>query len=376
MKTWAILFCTLLVAACSESLPADETPSQDAAPADVLDDAADNDASADAAADTGTPDAAPADVAEEDTPTADAGEDTADSSSEDASDAEEDAASEDAAESDADVADDAVVDAPPEDAASVDAGSPCSEGCEAPYLCITGVCQRNIASTTWAETEFEIVEPEELIAVFGLIKDLAIGVRFLAFDVQPGGVAEHIASYGAVDEVEADDEAELQPVSWQEGFDATGTILFRPNRPDDTPLRGDSWISDPFSYDLSARVTIELPGLPTQVAALGLDVQDARVVLNLPGDGVVATGSAGGVITREEAESREMFNNEDVAPLRALLCSDIPTFEPEGDVWLLADLLDCNGAPLDVDTNGDGSFDAYRALIAAEFERVALVPRP
>ena len=52
------------------------------------------------------------------------------------------------------------------------------------------------------------------------------------------------------------------------------------------------------------------------------------------------------------------------------------TFEPEGDVWLLADLLDCNGAPLDVDTNGDGSFDAYRALIAAEFERVALVPRP
>lgn len=302
---------------------------------------------------------------------ADVAEDAEVDSSADARDATTDAADADAALQDAsDAPEDAAESDVAADTAPSDAGAGCSAGCVPPYMCITGVCQLPLAGTAWAEQEFEIVEPEELVAVFGLIKDLAIGVRFLAFDVNDLPGADLPALYGAVDEL---DTAVVPPeVSWQEP-DELGVVRFRPDRPDDAPLAGDRWITDAFAYDLSARVTIELPGLPTQVASLGLDVVDARIGITLPSEGDIATGSAAGIITRAEAESREMFDSEEVAPLRALLCADDRTYEPEGDVWHLSDLLDCNGAPLDVDTDDDGENDAYRALIAAELERVQVV---
>ena len=271
---------------------------------------------------------------------------------------------------DADVADEPDV----EETDTVDAGTDCSDApdlCEDPYTCVEGVCRLTMDETTWAESDFDIVEPEELTRIFEFLKSFADGVKFMVLDVGPGTV-ELTATYGAANVV--DEEVSPIQVSYQTPG-GVGEMVFRPSAPEETPLHGDSWETVPFQYELQASAHVEFPGVEPVDADFGLFAENMVIALTLlvdePGH---ASGTLTGLVTREEAEDRTLAGRDQIPGFATLFCS-VRGYDP-GPQWNLSDILDCNEAEMDADLDDDGTMDSYRVVIDAVFETAIVVPEP
>lgn len=356
MKKSLMMLCALPLFGCDEAVPsADEPDSSDVTP---------------------ETDATSPDVPDvEDVAAADAGEDTPDAVPDAEPDLEEDIEIEVPPDAPADTPD--VGDADASDALGADAedvadtGTACDgedEVCDEGYVCIDGACQFELSEETWAESDFDITEPEELASIFEIFKTFASDVKFLVldFDVLSGSVD---AEYGTANII--DEEVEPVTVAWQTPEDID-TVRFAPAR-DADPLAGDSWRSDTFLYELRASATIEFPGAGTITADFGLDALDVTIQVWVhPEIEEGMTGQLVGIVTREETESRDLGTAEEFERFEFLLCDD-GDYEP-GVEWQLSDVLDCNGAALDADSDGDGVNDGYRVVIDAIFEPAELVP--
>jgi hypothetical protein len=252
-----------------------------------------------------------------------------------------------------------------------DAGTDCTDDpsvCELPYTCMGGVCRLSLSDRGYAERDFGIVEPEELTRLFTVLKGLAADVRFIALDMEVDPGSDEITTEGgSADLLNAD----TLPVTvrWQPL--PRNTIVFRPNIEEGAELDGDTWISDPAFYIIDTILTIDF-GTPQTVRA-GFDIEQMSIKLQLNSASEEAIGEITGLVTRAEAESRVMIDAVDFPTFATLFCSD-RSFEPDDGLWHMSDVLDCNGAPLDADIDGDGTNDAYGMIIAASFNAAVFLP--
>ena len=303
-----------------------------------------SDTTTDSAADTPE-----VDVAETGADTVDEPDVSVDAPAPDAEDVAPDVAVDDEGSGDASVDSelepDAVEDtaAPLDEGPPPDAGTACSDDgavCEGAYVCIADVCRLPIANTTWAESEFDLVEPEELQRAFGFLKSFASDVKFVVVDIA-GGLDEIPASYGAANIVE---EGPPLRVRWQAPLEL-GALTFRPVS---DGLAGDRWATDPFTYALRARATVSLPGLGEVTTSFGLDALDVTLTVTLdPFADSRAIARIEGVVTRIETEERILQERDALPTFGALFCAD---------------------------TDGDGSLDGYRIRFDAVVDRTVLVP--
>lgn len=349
---------SLSLAACDEDPPSDGTDTS----ADVVEDASE-DVGVDTAEEVGED--ASEDIAEDTAP--DAVEDTTDT----APDVVEDTA--DTAPDVTDTAPEVIEDVVDEEVVEVDAGVDCSveDTCEDPYVCIEGVCRIPLADSTWAESDFDIVEPEELVRVFEFLKSFAPGVKFLVLDLGAGPTPVN-GTYGTANIV--DEETSPIQVAYQPEW-TPGDITFRPMASDEAPLDGDGWLSDPFFYELRAVAEVSFPGIDPIRAEFGIDAEEVEISIRFYADEEDnTTAQLVGHVTREEAENRTMAGRDEIPGFAGLFCISA-SYDP-GDEWNLSDILDCNGALMDVDTDGDDEMDAYRVVISAVFESAELVDAP
>lgn len=355
MKTQIVLIAALSLMACDEAVPGQN----DTGSTDVSEDTT-------------------ADVA------VDVAEDLQDADPDAEPDAEPDVEPDVEIDAEPDVEPDAVVDAEPdvefdaEPDADVepevveDTGLDCGDDpdiCEAPYVCIDGACQIDVSESTWSESDFDITEPEELTRIFEIFKSFATNVKFMVIDF--GELSGSVgALYGVADII--DETVSPVEVSWQ-ALAEPGEISFVPARDDDSPLEGDSWISGVFLYELRAAATIEFPGFDEISANFGLDAEQVTLQMWFnPLDLDRGTARLTGIVTREEAENRDLASRDEFDGFDALFC-ETAGYDPGLD-WQLADILDCNGAIMDADVDDDGTLDGYRVVIDAEFSPAILLP--
>jgi hypothetical protein len=240
----------------------------------------------------------------------------------------------------------------------VDQGTACDDhdDCEDPYACVDGVCTLDIALQSYVEQTYRVTQPEELVHVFDFVKSFASDVAFLALEVSDeGDPARRPVRYGSADRLRLPDTLETV-YRWQSP--ERDRLLFTPAR-GESGLDGNSWESNVFQWNLNAHVV--LPDLRVDTT-FGFVAEQTQVFLTFSDDLQTAEGEFRGIVTRAEAEAR-IFGDTEFEPFRTFICRVTPDLLPLGDDWSLADVLDCNAAPLDVDLNGDGILDGYNALI-------------
>lgn len=272
-----------------------------------------------------------------------------------------------------DTTDEEVEDTVDEEVEPIDTGTDCSSDetlCEDPYTCISGVCRVPLAETAWAEAAFSVGEPEELTRIFNTFKSFATDVKFMVLDVQ-GGEAALASRIGAADILDA----EAEPILVNYQIDHTpGLVTFRPLTEEEAPLDGRAWITDPFLYELRATAMIDFGDSEPFTGTFGLDAEEVQLTVRLldGGDGSLTTAVLAGYVLRTETEDRYMIAKEDFPGFTALFCNSANrTYDP-GEVWRLSDVLDCNDAEMDVDSDDDGEMDAYRVVINARLEPAQL----
>lgn len=315
-----------------------EDSAPDAADADVVDDTTSDTSDVDAGAD--------ADAAQDAVDTGDV-DDTADAPDDGSGDAE-----------------DAEPDAAP------DTGMACGTpvACETPYVCIADVCRLPIAETAWAESDFDIVEPEELTRIFAFLKSLTPDVKFAVIEL---GTGESVVP-GVIGTADVVDDTVLPLQVWWQDVAARDTVVFRPLDGEGGTLGGDSWQTDRFAYSLRARAELSFPGLDPITADFGLDALEVALTLTPDTETALnATGSIEGYVTRAETEDRVLAARDGIPGFAGLFCLS-STYDPGAD-WNLSDVLDCNEAELDVDSDADGILDAYRIRFDARLVAAALV---
>jgi hypothetical protein len=156
--------------------------------------------------------------------------------------------------------------------------------------------------------------------------------------------------------------------SWQ--FETVDRLILSPAR-GASGLVGNSWESNVFQWNLEAHIL--LPDLRVD-EVIGFVAELTQVHLELSDDMRTGEGIFSGVVTRREAETR-YFDSTAFEPFRPIICRVHPNLVPRGERWSLADLLDCNAAPMDVDLNGDGVLDGYRTIVDFLVEPATIVPR-
>lgn len=250
--------------------------------------------------------------------------------------------------------------------------------CADDRVCIQGLCQVPIAGLQVVEDAFVIAEPSEVSHVFNIIKDLAVDVRFMMLDVRTESLASGRvpARYGPVDVL--DRSGSPIEVSWQD-LPVNPSILFEPQRDEDGGGDGRTWITLPFDLNLLAIVAFDFAGFGSFSGEIGFEALDVTLEISLADDDATTTTLVmRGNFTREEASSRFMATYEDFRPLIPLLCRSNRNYVPETPpgqiaVMRLSDVLDCNGADMDVDIDGDGENDAYYTEIRATMVPALLI---
>jgi len=248
-----------------------------------------------------------------------------------------------------------------------DVGTACDshEACEAPYVCAEGVCTLELSTASFVEQTYTVREPEELAHIFDFVKSFAVDVAFLALEVSDEGVtSRRPARYGAADRVVIPGE----PLRYEWQFPRRDRVMLTPVR-GPSELWGHAWESNIFQWNLEAHVVLDEFRVDT---TFGFVAEQTQIYLEFSDDIQVATGEFRGVVTRQEAEER-VFGDTEFEPFRPLLCLEHPDLLPLGEDWSLADLLDCNAAPLDVDSNGDGVLDGYRTIFDIRVEPATIV---
>ncbi|MCB9521633.1 MAG: hypothetical protein H6698_04230 [Myxococcales bacterium] len=240
--------------------------------------------------------------------------------------------------------------------------------CEAPYVCIAEVCRLPISETAWAESDFDIVEPEELTRIFAFLKSLTPDVKFAVIEL---GTGESVVP-GVIGTADVVDDTVLPLQVWWQDVAARDTVVFRPLDGEGGTLGGDSWQTDRFPYSLRARAEVSFPGLDPITAEFGLDALDVALTLTPDTETALsATGTIEGYVTRAETEDRVLAARDGIPGFAGLFCLS-PSYDPGAD-WNLSDVLDCNEAELDVDSDADGILDAYRIRFDARLVAAALV---
>jgi hypothetical protein len=274
-------------------------------------------------------------------------------------------AAQDADESDAPhvVQDITVVDEPE------DSGTACDtpELCEGEFDCVEGVCTLDPAGRTYVEQSYRIREPAEVTHVFDFIKTFAADVAFFMLDVsEQGDPGRRPARYGTADRLIVPDTLDIV-YAWQ--FPEIDRLMLTPVR-GPGGLRGDVWESNQFQWNLRAHVVLEDLNVDE---IIGFVAEYASVRIEFADDMEDGRGEFRGVVTRREAEDR-YFGSSAFEPFRAIICTEHPNLVPPGERWSLADIMDCNATPLDVDINGDGVLDGYNMIVDFLVEPAVLAP--
>ncbi len=269
--------------------------------------------------------------------------------------------------------------APPDDgsgdadtAPPADAGIDCSSGaaCESPYQCIDGLCRFPIGNLTFADDRFTLAEPAQLSRLFNLLRTFAPDLAFFVVVTDAASASPQGARYGVAD---IRSEATLPiEVAWQNPT-ALEPLRFHPVPEPDAPLAGWQWDSEPFTYRLDTTATLTLPGRPPEAYRFGFNALQVVAAFRPFGPDGPPSMTLRGLVSRAETESRVLGADASFTPLRALLCSQ-PTFESPTGEWRLADILDCNNAPLNADIDGDGTLDGYNLVVEVRLRPAIIVP--
>lgn len=245
-----------------------------------------------------------------------------------------------------------------------DAGTACSdepEICEEPYVCVQGVCTLDISGRSYVEQSYQITQPEQLAHVFDFVKTFAADVAFLMMDIsEEGDLWRRPTRYGTGDRLVLPDTLDVV-YAWQ--FPTHDRFLLTPVR-GESGLTGHAFESNVFQWNLKAHIVLE--ELRVDVT-FGFVAELSQVYVEFSDDLAVGTGEFRGIITRREAENRVIGDTE-FEPFRAVVCQEHPDLVPLGEDWRLADILDCNSTPMDVDLNGDGILDGYTTVVAMRVE--------
>ena len=245
-----------------------------------------------------------------------------------------------------------------------DSGTDCSDEpdiCVAPYTCVQGVCTLDIAGLSFVEQSYQITQPPELAHVFDFVKTFAADVAFLMMDISDEGEYwRRPTRYGSGDRIVLPDTLDVV-YAWQ--FPVQDRFILTPVR-GDNGLTGHVFESNVFQWNLKAHVVLE--ELRVDVT-FGFVAELSQVHIEFNDDLSVGTGEFRGIITRREAENRYIGDTE-FEPFRAVVCQTHPDLVPLGEDWRLADILDCNSAPMDVDLNDDGILDGYTTIVAMRVE--------
>lgn len=255
------------------------------------------------------------------------------------------------------------------DGFSGDHGTDCSDDaavCEEPWVCSQGVCTLDLAGRTYVEQSYQITEPEELVHVFDFVKTFAADVAFLLMDIsEEGDATRRPTRYGSADRVVRSDTREVV-YAWQ--FPEIDRFLLTPVR-GESGLNGHAFESNVFQWNLKAHVVLDELRVDT---TFGFIAELTQVYVEFSESLQVGNGEFRGIITRREAEDRVIGDTE-FEPFRAVICQVHPGLVPLGEDWELADVLDCNATPMDVDLNGDGILDGYNTVVEMRVEPAEII---
>lgn len=229
--------------------------------------------------------------------------------------------------------------------------------CEGSYQCIGEVCTLNPQGMVFVEQSYQIREPEEVSHVFDFIKTFSADVAFLMLHISDteGEANRRPTRYGTADRIVLPDTRETV-YSWQ--FDDVDRFILEPVR-GDGGLAGHGWESNLFQWNLRAHIIMEDLFVDEIIGFVG---EQTQVFIEFSDELTYGTGEFRGVITRREAESR-VFSSSAFEPFRTIVCNVHPELVPPGQRWTLADIMDCNATPMDMDLNGDGVLDAYHTIV-------------
>jgi len=259
----------------------------------------------------------------------------------------------DAATADASMPDTALPIPPPADTCTT------HDQCESNRVCIGGVCTLNPAGLGFVETEYTLVQPEALAQLVETAKTSLGGTKLLAMAFPPNSNADLSlnVTYGAADP--SDPGYEMQ-----EAIHERRTFVARRYDDPRESQQGNTWASDPFVYTLHARTKVL-----SQDVVIGFSAQDVVAVAQFDESlEKITAGSLEGALTRSEAEQRALS-------VPSLLC---PTVCPASycinhTISRLADILDCNEVPQDVDLDhATPGNDAYAVRVRFRSERAEL----
>jgi hypothetical protein len=210
------------------------------------------------------------------------------------------------------------------------------------------------AGFTYAETKgsFVLSQPEALAKAFEVVAADTHDVRMFANDIQSedGGLG---VDYGAVFLGEAG-------ASYQYPR-SVGHFRIAPST--DAP---NTFVSESFDYRLKAWVPS--PTDPEVGYLIELASRQAVWVATFNADfSAITQGTLRAAVLRSEAETAPF----EIDPISCLgVCKKFTSCGT--GLSMLSDLLDCNDAKPNVDTDGNGSMDAYRLSIDFVSERVTL----
>lgn len=205
----------------------------------------------------------------------------------------------------------------------------------------------------YAETEYNLERPEALVLAYGVLTaGVGSGTQLFVnhLHVRDGGAT---VAYGAADVLDgglAWQKPPAEPNAFSVGVSSEGERMF---------------VSNPFKYILEARV----PNPLSASSVFRVYLESEQTVWSAsfsPDYEAITTGALYGVVTRAHAESRPLS----IGSLECLaVCTDLGACG--AGISTLAGLLDCNGAQLDADADGDGTNDGYRLIVSFKSRRVA-----
>jgi hypothetical protein len=236
-------------------------------------------------------------------------------------------------------------------ATHLDGGMPIPEKppAPAPDAAISGKPLGN----SYAETEYMLERPEGLVGAFQAVQTLSTGttrlfVNSITEAATDGGMVDQVR-YGAADSVDGG-------LVWQKLTAKPRTFEIGPSKDDARTL-----VSKPFTYTLQARVAVDADNVFSLYIESVQSVWTATFSADYEN---ITTGALYGIITRTEAEHR---------PITFLACGagcGLNLGCSLTDQNYLSNILDCNGAKLDADVDGDGTADGYQMILSFKSQRV------
>jgi hypothetical protein len=240
----------------------------------------------------------------------------------------------------------------PDAGAPEDAGPELVDAADPPPPDFDASVPESLVGKTYADTAFDLVAPSTLRGAFDLLVGDPGSTRVFVNDVREADGGTEVRYGSASPDADGG-------LAWQ---DVSPYRTFRIAPSTEDPAL---YVSERFTYTLRARVPN--PANASTNFLLGLEADDAIWAARASDDYRELTdGTLRGTITRTQAQMRPLALGKGCIAL----CLFSPVCTRDGGVQTLADLLDCAGSTMDVDSDGDGSLDAYRLILSFASERV------